>query len=236
MGIDFTKMLEGMLAGYRVHKEQYGVVNANDVAKKILGGYNASALTSIFTQAAMSDGNSELSESEFVTAISSDNFKKIVEQQVSEKMKLINEAQDLSENKPIDATNTKSEELLSPGTPRDHLVAEKGEEFVKEVWEPMQELANQALKYMEENNGNLEKFSFTGFPRGVKILAIEPSIYYSDTSNDTMSIVDGSPQITRQPDFAQAVIIFEYQGEKYKLASSLSTNNLAPWGNPSYNE
>lgn len=100
----------------------------------------------------------------------------------------------------------------------------------------MKHLADEALRFMEANNGQLENFTISGFPQGVKILYLGPSVSYIDDSNDTMTVVDGQPQVTRNADVAQALVVFEYQGEEYKLFSDHSTNNLQPWGNPSYIE
>ena len=67
-------------------------------------------------------------------------------------------------------------------------------------------------------------------------MEVYPIVNYSSASNDTMSVKDGQAQVTRRADSAQALVIFEYQGEKYKLFSDESTNNLEFLNNPSYNE
>ena len=242
MGIDFTKMFEGLRAGYNVHRQEHGTVKAEDVAKKILWLADKTTvenLTSIFNQAAKQDGNNDLSEAEFEQAINSEDFQELVKEYCDKLSAKTLQAKDLESDMYFgiqkDMDNVKTE-ISSPGTPRDHVVAEKGEWFANEIWDPMKKLADEALKYMQENNGTLEKFSFTGFPKGVILINLGPSISYSDDSNDIFSIKDGRPDVTRHADSVQARVVFEFQGETYKVLSDGVAENLEPWGNPSYNE
>ena len=238
MGIDFTKMYDGMKTRFNELKKANAEINAQDIAKNLFAyadGAMIKNLTSIFNQAAMSDGNNNLSEAEFEEAIASESFKQVVENHTKRMNEIVYKARDLeNEPKPIDMDNP--EVSSTPGTPRDSVVAEKGEWFANEIWDPMKNLANEALKYMQENNGTLEKFNFTGFPHGVRLMSVAPCTSFLNASNDTMTIVNGQPQVTRHADSMQAMVIFEFQGETYKLFSDEVAENLEPWGNPSYNE
>ena len=240
MGFDVTQMKSAMLEGFR-NLTKNGEITAQDVAKKILGGYEVGRLTSIFEKAANSDGNASLSEFEFEQAISTAEFLDIVRENTRKQQELFMKAKDPSQPDPTrpqrkaDAHEVDEVEQ-TPGTPRDHVVAEKGEFFANEIWDPMKKLADEALKYMQEHNGTTEGFTFSGFPHGVKLLQLAPSMSYMNASNDTVSIKDGQPQTTRNVDSVQAIVIFEYQGETYRLFSDQSVDDATPWGNPSYNE
>ena len=227
MGFDVTNMTKNLMDGFRKLANEKGSISVNDIANRILGGQETAKLTSIFSNYANLDGNANLSEAEFEKAISTEEFLQIVKENTVRRSQHFQEAKDLS-------MQTDRTEL--PGTPRDKVVEEKGEYFANEIYDPMKDLANKALKYMQEHNGSTEGFSFTGFPIGVKLLEVSPIMHYSNVSNDTMSIKDGQYKITRHSDSAQAFVIFEYQGEKYKIFSEQSTENLQPWNNPSYTE
>ena len=212
-----------------------GEVKVEDIAKSLFAyadGKTITNLTSIFNQAAMADGNADLTQIEFETAIKSDGFKQVVEEHTKSMNETMEKAKDPSCQKAIASPNSDE----TSGTPRDHVVAEKGEWFANEIWDPMKRLADEALQYMQENNGTLEKFSFTGFPHGVRILQVVPAMNYSNSANDTMSIVDGQPQVTRHVDCVQALVIFEHCGETYKIFSDQVADDATPWRNPSFNE
>ena len=230
MGIDVTKMFDGLKTRFSELKKTNAEINVHDIAKSLFAyvdGETINNLTSIFTQAAMADGKNDLSEAEFEQAINSNEFKQTLEKHTEKMNEMLHKAKDPSvPNGPHENT----------GTPRDHVVAEKGEWFANEIWDPMKKLADEALKYMEENNGTLEKFTFAGFPHGVKLISVAPAMNFSNTSNDTVSIIDGQPQVTRRADSVQALVIFEFGGEMYKIASDSTAENLEPWGNPSYND
>ena len=49
MGFDVTQMKDNMLAGFRQLTKENGSLSAQDIAKKILGGYESERLTSIFS-------------------------------------------------------------------------------------------------------------------------------------------------------------------------------------------
>lgn len=230
MRIDVTKMFDGLKTRFSELKKTNAEINAQDIAKSLFAYSDRETinnLTSIFTQAAMADGKNDLSEAEFEQAINSNEFKQTFEKHTEKMNETLRKAKDPSvPNGPHENT----------GTPRDHVVAEKGEWFANEIWDPMKKLADEALKYMQENNGTLEKFTFAGFPHGVRLINLAPSISYLDDSNDTFSIIDGRPDVTRHADSAQALVVFEFQGETYKVFSDGVAENLEPWGNPSYNE
>ncbi len=227
MKFDVTNLTNNLMDGFRKLASENSSISVNDIANRILGGQEKTKLVSIFNQYANQDGDANLSEAEFQQAISTEEFLAIVKENTQKRNQLIYEAKDLSMSKG-------GPDL--PGTPRDKVVEEEGEYFANEVYDPMQELANQALKYMQEHNGSTEGFSFTGFPHGVKLLELVPIMNYTNDSNDTMSIKDGQSRVTRHSDSAQAFVIFEYQGEKYKIFSEQSVENLQPWNNPSYTE
>ena len=116
MGIDLPKMLESMRAGYKAEVQQKGEVKANDVANRMarnLDATTASKLTSIFTQAAMTDGNMDLSEAEFEQIINNTEFQQIMQDSAKKQIDLINNATDPSMlHGPED----------QPMTPRDQVV------------------------------------------------------------------------------------------------------------------
>lgn len=91
---------------------------------------------------------------------------------------------------------------------------------VPEEVSKMQELADAAVKYFEENNGKLEGFKFTGFPRGIEALNITTQQGFDDTSNDVFTIKSNGEQgVTRYVDAITLTLKFDFGGKTYTVES-----------------
>lgn len=232
--VDWNAIVSSWGQGFAKFKEDNeGNVDIQQLARSLFMFSDASTIdkaVSIFNKAAMSDGKAELLQEEFMNAVKSAEFIELLQNHSKKLQNYWLEAKNPSEPKRMPDGS-----VSLAGTPRDNVVANEGEWFANKIWDPMTRLAEEALEYMKNNHGSIEKFSFTGMPFGVTLISVSPAINYMNADNDVMSIVDGQPQVTRHADFVQAEVLFEFNGQPYRILSSC-TDDLEPFGNPSYNE
>ena len=235
-GSDYLKMCADALKFWDKNKD--GKTTVDELVSGSVFGQDPvlrDRAVSIFQTYAKKDGDYVLSEERYAEALNSEEYREFIykanpriEEMVEENKKRNEEIQKGFE----EATNLHNSEVQKEvgvedtGTPRDHIAAEYGESFANEVYDPMKKMANEALKFMENNNGSLEGFAFTGMPFGVKIIHVTPAVSYGDNSNDVMTISNGKPQVSRNPDNVQAVVLFEFQGKKYSIASEQSSQDF----------
>ena len=209
---EIANFRKDLLENFRKLKDEMGSIKVDDITRGIT--CRKEELKSIFDQYAMLDGNNELSESEFEQAINTEEFLNIVIANTQYKLQLFQDAQNPSVGNGREGYTK----------PRDLVVAEKGEQFAEQIWDPMNNLANEALAYLQEH-GNIEGFSFTGFPLGVTLIDITIVADHSDVSNDTMTFKDGQAQVVRNADSARVAIVFKHENTTYELHSNNSIND-----------
>lgn len=94
--------------------------------------------------------------------------------------------------------------------------------YKREVLPVMQRFANEALKHMVNNGGELENFNFTGLPLGVEVQNVELIEDYSNSINDTYTYNNSQGEVHRNVDFGQVKITFTYNDKPYTIQGGFS--------------